>query len=57
MVWIAGFFVVVVFVGLAALFTAAAFAIKRDVKERFERIETRLRDDAERILRNLSNDR
>ena len=48
--------VVLLFVGLAALFTAAACAIRRDFKERFDRIGTRLRQDAEGILRNLPYD-
>ena len=51
--WLVGVFVVLLFVGLAILFTAAAFAIRKDFNERFDRIGSRLRDDAERVLRNL----
>jgi hypothetical protein len=53
MAWLVGLFVVLLFVGLAALFTAAALAIRRDFHERFERINARVREDAERIIRNL----
>jgi hypothetical protein len=51
--WLVGLFVVLLFVGLVTLFTATAFAIRKDFKERFDRIGARLREDAERILRNL----
>ena len=51
--WFVAGFVVLLFVGLAALFTAAALAIRRDFKQRFERIDRRLRDEAETVLRNL----
>ena len=53
MAWLVGFFVVVLFSGLLALFTAAALAIRRDFKERFDRIDSRLCEDAERLLQHL----
>jgi hypothetical protein len=53
MAWLVGSLVILLFVGLAVLFTAAAFAIRRDFNERFERIGTRVREDAERIIRNF----
>jgi hypothetical protein len=55
--WLVGLLVVLLFIGLAALFTAAAVAIRRDFAERFERIGARLRHDAETIVRNLPHDR
>ena len=54
--WLLALFVILLIGGLAALFTAAACAIRRDVKERFEKIHARLREDAEAIVRNLPHD-
>jgi hypothetical protein len=51
--WLVGLSVVLLFVGLVTLFAAAAFAIRKDFKERFDRIGTQVRQQAERILRNL----
>ena len=53
MQWILGLLVVAIFAGLAWLFTAFALEIRRDFKERFERIGRRLSHDAEAIVRNL----
>jgi hypothetical protein len=57
MAWLLGLLVILLFLGLAILFTAAAFAIRRDFSERFERIGSRLREDAERILRHYPDGR
>jgi hypothetical protein len=54
--WIVALFVLLLFVGLTALFAAAAWAIRRDFNERFERIGARLRQQAEAIVRNLPHD-
>ena len=40
-------------VGFAVLFTWFAFAIRRDVKERFEQLGQRLERDATRLIRHL----
>jgi hypothetical protein len=53
--WLLGLFVVLLFIGLVTLFTAAAFAIRKDFRERFDRVATHLREHAERIVRNLPN--
>jgi Flp pilus assembly protein TadB len=55
--YVVGLLVVVLFAGLAALFTAHALAIRRDYKDRFDRIGARLRRDAEDIVRNLTGGR
>lgn len=53
MAWVIGSLVVLLFVALTALFAASALAIRRDFNERFEGIGSRLREDAERIVRDL----
>jgi hypothetical protein len=56
MAWLVALFVVILLGSLAALFTAAALAIRRDFTERFDRIGARLREDAEALLHNLPKD-
>ena len=51
--YLVGIFVILLFFGLIVLFTASAFAIRRDFDERFDRIAARLRRDAADIVRNL----
>ena len=51
--WLVGLFVVLLLIGLVTLFTAVAFAIRKDFRDRFDRIGTHLREHAERIVRNL----
>ncbi len=56
MTWLVALLVALLFSGLAALFTGAALAIRRDFTQRFDLIGARLREDAEAVLRNLPND-
>jgi hypothetical protein len=56
MAWFAALFVVILLGSLAALFTAAALAIRHDFTERFDRIGARLREDAEALVNNLPKD-
>jgi hypothetical protein len=42
--------------GLAGLFIFSARLIRRDINDRFERIEGRIEDDARALVQNLLND-
>ena len=45
--------VILMFAGLGGFFAWFALAIRRDFRERFQRIEQRLEDEANRVVGNL----